>query len=217
MARLGVAARLTRRARRAGVPMSDELVSRLAVYYELLLKWNKKVNLTAVDDIDQSLDRMLVEPVAACRYLPEAANSLLDIGSGGGSPAIPMKVWNPGMHLRMVESKTRKSAFLREAIRELGLRDADVETCRYEELLGRSELHEGVDIVTIRAVRVEGRMLAAVQAFLSQGGKLLWFRGPGGRESADIVTPPLEWEATYPLVESLRSRLVVVRKRHVGR
>ncbi len=217
MARRDVAAGLRRRAAKAGVPMTGELVAKLAVYYELLLRWNEKINLTSVGDRDQSLDRMLVEPIAACEHLPATATTLLDVGSGGGSPAIPIKLMNPGLRLYMVESKTRKSVFLREAVRVLGLDEVRVETCRYEELLTSPEFHEGMDVVTVRAVRTEARMLAAVQAFLRRDGHLLWFRGASGGESPNVVNPPLEWVATYPLVESLRSRLVVIRKRRIGR
>ena len=117
----------------------------------------------------------------------------------------------------MVEAKTRKAVFLREAIRELQIGRAEVETSRFEELLARPELHEALDIVTVRAVRVEPRTLLSLQAFLRPGGQIFLFRGPGGADVAGAVTPPLAWQATYPLVESLRSRLVVLEKRPIGR
>jgi 16S rRNA (guanine527-N7)-methyltransferase len=141
----------------------------------------------------------------------------MDVGSGGGSPAIPLKLASPQLHLRMVESKTRKAVFLREAVRELNLSSVEVETSRFEELLARPELHEGFDLVTVRAVRVEPRTLVTLQAFLRPGGQLFLFRGPGGADVADSVTPPLSWVATFPLIEELRSRLVVLSKNAVGR
>jgi 16S rRNA (guanine527-N7)-methyltransferase len=137
---------------------------------------------------------------------------MLDIGSGGGSPAIPMKLAIPALHLTMVESKTRKSAFLREAVRQMGLADATVETARAEDLLTRPELHESQDLVTVRAVRVEQRLLVHFQAFLRLGGRILLFRTATGSEAPPLVAPPLVYEATWTLVESLRSRLVVLRK-----
>ncbi len=66
----------------------------------------------------------------------------MDVGSGGGSPAIPLKLAVPRLRLTMVEAKARKSAFLREAVRHLGLEQRSVETARYEELLARPDLHE---------------------------------------------------------------------------
>jgi len=137
---------------------------------------------------------------------------MLDIGSGGGSPAIPLKLAMPALNLTMVESKTRKSAFLREAVRVLNLADAAVETARAEDLLTRSELVESQDLVTIRAVRIEEKLLTKIQAFLRLGGRILLFRSTGGTEAPPPATPPLVYEATWTLVESLRSRLVILRK-----
>jgi hypothetical protein len=116
----------------------------------------------------------------------------------------------------MIEVKTRKSAFLREAIRQLGLADAQVETARAEELLARPDLHEAADVLTMRAVRIEMRMLHTLQAFLKPGGQLFLFRGPSGPDVPGVIVPPLEFRATHPLVDSLQSRLTVLAKRHIG-
>ena len=137
---------------------------------------------------------------------------MIDIGSGGGSPAIPLKLAIPSLQLVMVESKTRKSAFLREAARQLNLADTSVETVRAEDLLTRSELHESQDLVSVRAVRVEQKLLNSIQAFLRLGGRILLFRTSTGTDTPPQVAPPLVYEATWTLVEHLRSRLVVLRK-----
>jgi 16S rRNA (guanine527-N7)-methyltransferase len=205
--------RLARRAAKSNVFLAEELAEGLLAYYELLARWNRKINLTSLDDPDQAIDRLLLEPVVATRYFPSsAAIHQLDMGSGGGSPAIPMKLAAPQIHLRMVEVKARKSAFLREAVRHLGLKDTSVETARYEELLARPELHETSDVVSVRAVRLETRALTTLQAFLAVGGRLMLFRGPSGPEEPSVIIPPLQWVGTYPLMESHRSRLTVLSK-----
>lgn len=212
--------RLARRARRAGVTVGAELAARLETYYRLLTTWNSKINLAGLalsDAAPEALDRLLIEPVVAARHIPAGAERMLDVGSGGGSPAIPLALSVAGLQLLMVEAKTRKSVFLREAIRALAMADADVVTARFEELLARPSLHEAHDVVTIRAVRIESRILMTLQAFIRPGGLLLLFRGSGAAEPTAAVTPPLTWKATYPLLESLRSRLVVLEKRGVGR
>jgi 16S rRNA (guanine527-N7)-methyltransferase len=209
-----LAGRLARRAAKSNVFVPETLADRLVVYYELLSRWNRKINLTSIENLDEALDRLLLEPLVAARYLPAAAR-LIDIGSGGGSPAIPFKLAVPGLHLTMVEVKARKSAFLREAIRHLNLDNTQVETARYEELLVRPELHEACDVVSLRAVRTEARVLTSLQAFLRVGGVLMLFRGPSGPD-APVVVPPLEFTGTYPLVEPLQSRLTILTKRRVG-
>lgn len=211
--------RLKRRAKSAGISLEPSLIEGLETYYQLLTKWNAKINLTAFrltpEGDDTAIDRLLIEPVVAARYIPENARTLLDAGSGGGSPAIPLKLARTNLSLRMVEVKTRKAVFLREAVRALGLRDAEVETSRFEELLPRAELHEAVDLVSIRAVRIEIRTLNSLQAFLRPGGKLLLFRGASKSDLEDSPPPPLAWMATYPLVDSLHSKLVVLSKTRV--
>lgn len=212
--------RLSRRARRAGVALGLPLAARLEAYYRLLSVWNTKINLTGLalaECSPEALDRLLIEPLVAARYVPGSATRMLDVGSGGGSPAIPLALAAPQLRLLMVESKTRKSVFLREAIRVLELPGADVATTRFEELLARPDLHEAHDLVTIRAVRLETRTLLVLQAFTRPGGLVFLFRGSGSAGSSETVTPPLAWKATYPLLESLRSRLVVLEKRPVGR
>lgn len=211
--------RLSRRAKSAGISLEKGLIEGLETYYQLLTKWNAKINLTAFrltsEGSDEAIDRLLIEPVAAAAYIPENARTLLDAGSGGGSPAIPLKLASKNLAIRMVEVKTRKAVFLREAVRELGMRDAEVETSRFEELLPRAELHEALDLVSIRAVRIETRTLNTLQAFLRPGGKLLLFRGSSKNDLEDSPPPPLTWMATYPLVDSLHSKLVILSKSRV--
>lgn len=207
--------RIERRARRSGVEVSGALAARLAEYAELLRHWNERMNLTALDDRDDGLDRLIIEPLVAASHLPQEGRAI-DIGSGGGSPAIPLKLSAPALSLVMVESKIRKAAFLREACRRLEIDDVVVETGRYEALLSRPELHEVHDLLTVRAVRVEARMLRGLQAFVKAGGVVALFRGGAGSDVPGDLEPPLTWQATYPLVRSLRSRLVLLEKRDVG-
>lgn len=209
--------RLAKRSVKAGFCLSEDLTDGLTAYYDLLARWNSKINLTALDDADEAIDRLLLEPVVAARQIPPGPVRLMDIGSGGGSPAIPLALTHgPQTHLTMVEVKARKSAFLREAVRTLHLPDTSVENSRYEELLARPELHEHFDVLSMRAVRVDPKILLTLQAFLRPGGVMLLFRGPTGAESPEGVIPPLEWRITVPLVESLRSRLTVLRKTTAG-
>jgi 16S rRNA (guanine527-N7)-methyltransferase len=203
--------RLAKRASKAGLFLPDQLAVGLTAYYELLARWNRKINLTALDDLDEAIDRLLLEPVVATKQLAGPDLTIMDVGSGGGSPAIPMKLAAPRAKLMMVEVKARKSAFLREAVRSLGLGQTTVETSRYEELLARPELHETFDVLSLRAVRVEVRTLLTLQAFVKPGGMILLFRGPTGPDAPELV-PPLSWVATVPLIEALQSRLTVLQK-----
>lgn len=206
--------RVERRIRRVGLEPSAVTLDKLVEYLLLLERWNVRMNLTAIERQDDAVDRLLVEPLLAVREIGEGASSLIDIGSGSGSPAIPLKIARPELALTMVEAKTRKSVFLREVVRHLGLAQCHVETIRFEQLLARPAYLETMDILSIRAVRVEVQELRTFQAFLAPGGRMLWFLG--GSQLMPLVPPPLTLVNEFPLVESLRSRLVVLQKQVIG-
>jgi 16S rRNA (guanine527-N7)-methyltransferase len=171
------AAKLAVRAEVAGLALAPELVEPLHNYYRLLAIWNRKINLTSVN-LDElpadAVDRLFIEPVAAARFAPSGSR-IIDIGSGGGSPAIPFALAAKGRFLVMVESRTRKSVFLREAGRAVAI-PAEVVTARYEEAATRPELQGLFDAVTIRAVRIDTRTLQTLATFASPTGAVLVFQ-----------------------------------------
>ena len=203
-----VADRIARRAKRAKLEIDAPLQEALAAYVDLLMRWNRRINLTALTDDDDGIDRLVIEPLVAARRLPRHDAVVTDIGSGGGSPAVPMKLAAPSVRLRLVESRTRKAAFLREAVRRLALQDTAVEACRFEELADREELAAQSDVVSVRAVRTGARMLGRIEPLLKADGAVFLFGST--RESVDAVPAPWRVDGVYPLPG--RSRLVVVRK-----
>lgn len=207
-----LSARLRRRAARVGVELQPALAARLAAYVELLQRWNARLNLTALDDGDTGLDRLVVEPLAAARHVPRGQVSIIDIGSGGGSPAIPLRIALGAGPLVMVEARQRKAAFLREAIRLLDLDDSRVEAGRFEELTVRPDLQESFDLLTVRGVRVGERELQRLASFVGPGGRLFLFRSGTTEDLPAELPPALERRAAHALVDSLGSRLVVLGK-----
>jgi 16S rRNA (guanine527-N7)-methyltransferase len=202
--------RIARRTKRAHLTLSPAQVASLAAYLDLLTLWNRKINLTSLSDPGAAIDRLILEPALTASLVPDAATSLLDVGSGGGSPAIPLKICVPRLKLWMVESKTRKAAFLMEAVRQLKLADATVETHRFEDLLTRTKLREGLDLVTVRALRVDAHALVDLQSFLRPGGQLWLFRS--GTGTVPVLPPQLQFEGEDRLVAYLGSRLTRLRK-----
>ena len=176
-------ARLSERAAAADVAIEAPLRASLLLYYELLVRWNAKINLTSLTDPDDAIDRLLLEPVAAAGFLTKHA-TLMDLGSGGGSPAIPLALALESRSLTMVESKTRKAAFLREAARLVGLA-ATVETGRFEEAVRSERYGLGFDVVSMRAVRMDGEALASAARVTAPTGQIALFIASGA-----AVQPP---------------------------
>lgn len=194
MAESDRAAHIAARAAEAGVPVSQELAAALAAYVDLLAFWNRTINLTALalePPTDEAIDRLIVEPLLAARHVRPEDRLAIDIGSGGGSPAIPMRLAAPGLRVVLVEVKSRKAAFLRAVARELGLSNVEVENRSFNELLSRRDLQGAADLITVRAVRVDAGVMKTVQALLRPAGRLFWFGAVGGIDAlaeADFLT-----------------------------
>jgi len=208
-----IGARLVRRARKAGTDVPSGLLPKFEAYLALLARWNRRINLTALPlepPSDEALDRLIIEPLVAARQVTAKDLLCIDIGSGGGSPGIPLQLAAPALRMILVEVKVRKSAFLREVVRQLELEGVEVENRRFEELLSHLDYLEAADLVTIRAVRADSRLWNTIQGFLRPGGRALWF-GAAAHER-QMLLPPLAETTRVPLVSALGSQLVIVEK-----
>ena len=203
-----LAARLRSRAALERLAIPDDLAERLLAYFNLLQHWNRKINLTSLGDSDEAIDRLLLEPLAAAQTLP-SHSTLADLGSGGGSPAIPLALALGAPQLLMVESRSRKAAFLREAARDVDL-SCVVETARFEDVSRQTQYTRGFDLVSIRAVRPDAAALSAAVSLLKPGGQVGMFLG-SNVGPADLSMPPdLTWRGTRPLLRSTESYLAVL-------
>src|SRR5271169_6737725 len=138
-----------------GDSLSPGLAIQLQAYLELLLRWNARMNLTAVRDPERIITRHFGESLFAARMLDHAGAfastsglplGLADVGSGAGFPGVPIKLAAPQLHLTLIESQSKKATFLREVIRTLAIHDAEV-------FCGRAEgWRASADVVTLRAV-----------------------------------------------------------------
>jgi 16S rRNA (guanine527-N7)-methyltransferase len=207
------ARRLLDRAEAAGLAIESSVVSPIEAYYRLLTHWNRRINLTSLrlDPIGpEGLDRLFLEPLAAAPYVPNSPIDWIDLGSGGGSPALPLKIARPGARLTLIEARSRKAAFLREAVRELNLQEVDVLNDRFELSASREELSAAADLVTVRAVKVDDILARAVRHVLRTHGQLLLFSRHGGVN--DVTLSGLSLTNTTRLLPNGDSALVVFKR-----
>jgi 16S rRNA (guanine527-N7)-methyltransferase len=135
------------------------------VYLSLFVRWSAKINLTSVRDEEGILSRHLIESIACARALPTGISTLLDLGSGGGFPGIPIALCRPEIAVTLAESQGKKAAFLLEAVRVLGI-SAKVHGQRAELLATR------FDCVTLRAVDRMAKAVAVAGELVAPGGWL---------------------------------------------
>ena len=188
------------------VRADDQQVALIQRYMAILMRWNDKLNLTAIRDPLEILNRHFCESMFAGTAIPiDSGGRLADIGTGAGFPGIPLKILRPELELFLVESNIKKGTFLAEVLRDLELPGARVLISRYEEL---GEELAPLDYVCARAVGEYGPFLGwAASAQLSASRLLLWV---GGRD-VDEIRKSVEWEWREPILvpQSLRRYVLV--------
>jgi len=153
---------LRRQLEASGIPASSEAGTRMLAYLELLEKWGSRVNLTGSVEWT-TLGPLFEEALYAAGLFPSGPVRHLDLGSGAGFPALPMRILRPLMTLDLVEARLKRAVFLETAVSELRLGGVEVYGQRIEAFLARRE-HEVWDSVSWKAIRMEERDLAGVLA-----------------------------------------------------
>jgi len=163
--------------------LSDEQIEQMRQHYDLLVRWNKVLNLTAIRTLEEAVQRHYCESVFAALHLPESQISIADLGSGAGFPGIPIAIVRPDCSVTLIESHQRKAAFLSEAAR--GLPNVRVLGKRSE------DVHERFDWVVSRAVRY----LSVVKDIKRLGGSVELLTG----EVCLSDLPGISWSLTIRL------------------
>jgi 16S rRNA (guanine527-N7)-methyltransferase len=181
-------------------------------YIRTLLRWNEKLNLTAIRDPLEILYRHFCESMFAAGAIPVDKGRLADIGSGPGFPGIPLKIIRPELELCLVESNVKKGTFLAEVVRELRLTNSRVLISRYEEL---GEEVAPLDYVCSRAVGEFGPFLEWAGSDRVQAGQvILWI---GGRDLEEVQkNRNWVWREPILIPKSLQRYLLVGKKQEMS-
>jgi 16S rRNA (guanine527-N7)-methyltransferase len=172
----GLEGRLEKGLEELGVPLGREAMTKLIEYLALLEKWNRVYNLTAIRDAEKMISGHLLDCLAVVPHL--GGGRVLDVGSGAGLPGIPLAVAKPGIHVSLLDSSHKKAAFLKQAVAELRLKNADV-VCERVESWRPTEKFDWII----------SRALAGLAEFAELTGHLL---APGGVLAAMKGVYPFE-------------------------
>jgi 16S rRNA (guanine527-N7)-methyltransferase len=164
-----------------GLSLTEKQLALFETYRETLLLWNSKMNLVSLQsDLDLPV-RHFIDSLTLLPYLPAVPVSVLDIGSGAGFPAIPIKIVRTDLHMTLLEASRKKSSFLKEVVRKLGLQGISVLNSRLEELL-RKDPTPTFDLIVSRATLKLPDLVAQGLPLLKDGGFLAAMKGPGVEE-----------------------------------
>jgi 16S rRNA (guanine527-N7)-methyltransferase len=169
--------------RRFELEISPPQKTALARYCDELVHWNKRINLTGLSGADM-VRRLVVEPVWIARQL-ELSGVLVDIGSGNGSPAIPLHVLSPPRETHLVESRGKRAAFLRHLLSALQLTNVAVHRARFEELAASGTIR--ADWISIQAVSLTPQLIKSIRQIAKETTTVVWI-------TSQRVQPPLQPE-----------------------
>jgi 16S rRNA (guanine527-N7)-methyltransferase len=206
------------------IELSDGQVAQLVWLVQELLRWNRSRNLTAITQLDEILEKHIID---ALTLLPFARSSrrMLDIGSGAGFPALPLKVACPQLEVVSVDAVAKKISFQKHAVRSLGLEGFTALHGRVEELGASSAFEGGFDLVTARAVGKLTLLAELAAPCLAAGGHLVAMKGPEGTNELEEYRDELKaqgWATRHELLQlpesgAQRCLLILTRERGLKR
>ncbi|MGC2184133.1 MAG: 16S rRNA (guanine(527)-N(7))-methyltransferase RsmG [Terriglobales bacterium] len=203
---------------RNSATLSPLQLRHISMYIDLLLRWNARINLTAVREPERIVTRHFGESIFVARQLFSPAEvgvgtgpHVIDVGSGAGFPGLPIKIWAPDIHLILIESSQKKATFLREVVRRLGLSNVDVFAGRVEAFPGPKG-----DVVTFRAVERFVSILQIAARLLADGGCLAILLGGSQLSGVQALLPSLKWEEPAKLPLSSNRAVIIGRKESGG-
>lgn len=176
-----------------------------SMYIDILRKWNARVNLTAIRGEEDIVTRHFGESFFAAAHLlaPDSTLSVIDLGSGAGFPGLPMAIYAPQAKVTLIESNSKKTAFLNEVIAALELRTVMVFNGRAQAFAGTA------DVVTMRAVESFENVLPLAADLVCDGGRLALMIGASQLAGAEQTLPDFSWQKPK-LVPGSRSRVLAV-------
>jgi len=169
--------RLDTGAKKLGLPLSPKQLEQFRIYYQELIDWNRRLNLTRITDYEEvQIKHFLDSLTVALAWQPLTITidfRLIDVGTGTGIPGIPLKIVFPNIRLVLLDSKAKKAAFLHHIIHKLGLGNVDIIVGRAEEIAHDAQYREGFDIVLSRGVAPLATLAELTLPFCAIGGSFI--------------------------------------------
>lgn len=170
-----------------GVPVPEIAVPQLLTFESLLLKWNRTYNLTAVRDVAGVRVQHLLDSLSVVPWVDQlGGQQILDVGSGGGLPGIPLAIVRPALHITLVDAVQKKVSFLQQACIELGLKNVTPRHARVETLSKALQF----DLITSRAFAEIRLFVELTRGLLKPGGR--WLAMKGQLPAAELANLPAD-------------------------
>ncbi len=167
-----------------GVKVHRQQAEQFSVHAKWLLEWNRKVNLTAITDPREVAIKHFIDAIAPLEHIPSQGH-LLDIGTGGGFPGLPLKIMRPKQTMTLIDSVRKKVNFVRHVIRQISLDEIEASHIRAEVLADTVSTEDKFDIIVCRALSDPLAAMELSTPLLASGGRIVLYQGPGSKNDAD--------------------------------
>lgn len=169
-----------------GIPGVPELPERLEIYFRLLMEWNTRMDLIAVAEEDELLDRHLMDSLTVLKTgLLSECRTLIDVGTGAGFPGMALALARPDLRVTLLDSQQKRLRFLEEVCRQTGAETVRLIHARAEDGARKAELRDRFDIAAARALAPLNVLCEYLMPYVRPGGRALCWKGPGLREEAE--------------------------------
>lgn len=158
------------------IEWSDEMIDRFNIFYDLLLEWNKKINLTAITEYDDVVIKHFIDSILILTFTDIDNKRLIDVGTGAGFPGIPLKILKPDCEIFLIDSLNKRVRFLEYVSDSLGLRNITLLHGRAEDLARDKGLRETFDYSVSRAVSNLSTLSEYCIPFLKRGGSFISYK-----------------------------------------
>ncbi len=163
-----------------GIEISDEKFNKFEKYYNLLIEYNNKFNITAITEKKDVFIKHFIDSLLCIKKI--GCGKMIDIGSGGGFPALPIKIMRDDLDLTLLEATGKKCLFLETVVKELDLKNVTVLNGRAEDFAKNPKYRENFDICTARAVARLNTLCEYTLPFVKVGGTFIAFKGEASEE-----------------------------------
>lgn len=176
----------------AGLQLSDNQLQQFTRYYEMLIEWNEKMNLTAITEAQEVAVKHMVDSLTALEtgLFAEGA-TVIDVGTGAGFPGLPLKIYRPDLKLTLMDSLQKRVGFLEAVVEELGLQEVACVHARAEEGARNKAYREKFDLAVSRAVAALPVLAEYTLPFVKKGGFLVALKGAKYAEEAEAAVRAL--------------------------